>query len=274
MKSARESATQIESPSIRVALAAELRRLPVDDSSSALVKRVHADFLADLEEGNGNPSPNPSRKGSGNPSLCPDGDPSRQGSAEGNGNGPADPPANPVQGKGEGYGPVPLDSPLPSSPPPTPRARAKGAASPGTPLLNLVEAKSGEGEISRPEEPQNEPASLTDELRAIRPDWTRRQIENVLADPSVLERPPSLVRTAALICARDRETRLPARLLQDGPWWSQARTDVAQSSAPGRAPWCGQRECDPVTRRIGEHDPAIDRPRPCPRCGRGQAVAS
>ena len=77
LKQARESADQIESPKIRAALLAELRRLPVEESPSAQVKTLVAEFIADLDQGtaypsaypSGNPSPNPSRNGSGDPSA-------------------------------------------------------------------------------------------------------------------------------------------------------------------------------------------------------------
>ena len=76
LKQARESADQIESPKIRAALVAELRRLPVEESPSAQVKTLVAEFIADLDQGTAypsaypppNPSPNPSENGSDEPS--------------------------------------------------------------------------------------------------------------------------------------------------------------------------------------------------------------
>ena len=60
LKQARESAESIESPKIRAALAAELRRLPVDESPSAQVRTLVADFITDLEQGTAYPSAYPS----------------------------------------------------------------------------------------------------------------------------------------------------------------------------------------------------------------------
>ena len=72
LKQARESADQIESPKIRAALLAELRRLPVGESPSAQVKTLVAEFIADLDQGAAYPSayppPNPSPNGSDDPS--------------------------------------------------------------------------------------------------------------------------------------------------------------------------------------------------------------
>lgn len=79
LKAARESARLIQSLQIRDALLAELYRLPLHESDSPHVRRVLADFIADLggemptraANPSGNPSGNPSAKGSGNPSPNP-----------------------------------------------------------------------------------------------------------------------------------------------------------------------------------------------------------
>ena len=73
LKQAREQADQIESPKIRAVLAAELRRLPLDDSPSAQVRTLVAEFMTDMEKGRANPSAyppaNPSDNGTGDPSA-------------------------------------------------------------------------------------------------------------------------------------------------------------------------------------------------------------
>lgn len=103
LKAAREAATLVESPAILRAMLDELKRIPVHESSSTLVKSVMADFITDLETTLGKPSGNPPGKGSANPSA----------------KGP--------QGKGEGNGDVVEDSPLPKTPfpkaPKAPRAQ-------------------------------------------------------------------------------------------------------------------------------------------------------
>jgi hypothetical protein len=76
LKQARESADQIESQKIRAVLAAELRRLPLDDSPSAQVKTLVAEFIADLEKGWANPSAYPSANPSDESHPDPSGDPS------------------------------------------------------------------------------------------------------------------------------------------------------------------------------------------------------
>lgn len=107
LKSAREAARLVQSPLIRRALVAELRRIPVEQSESVHVKKVMAEFIDEFSQGCGDPSapveaqavegpPNPSGKGSSNPSP------------------------NPSQGKGEGYGGKVKDSPIPGIPSPVP----------------------------------------------------------------------------------------------------------------------------------------------------------
>jgi hypothetical protein len=72
LKQARESAQTIESMKIRAILAAELRRLPIDESPSEQVRTLVAEFIEDLEQGNPYPSAyppaNPSDEGSGDSS--------------------------------------------------------------------------------------------------------------------------------------------------------------------------------------------------------------
>ena len=102
LKRAREDAGQIESPGIRAALLAELRRLPLDETPSEQVRTLVADFIHDLGEGNGNPSAypsgNPGQEGPGDPVRNPDGNPTgkdyarARGLGERNGSSEADPP--------------------------------------------------------------------------------------------------------------------------------------------------------------------------------------
>lgn len=134
MKQARETAEQVESPVIRGALLAELRRLPLEESGSALVRRVVEEFIQDLEKDGPyppeNPSENPSGKGSGSPS----GDPSDDHTANPADNPSGDPSASPPQGYGEGndgHQGVP-QSPIPLFPgrPAPPRDRKTGTRIP------------------------------------------------------------------------------------------------------------------------------------------------
>jgi hypothetical protein len=91
LKAAREAAAQVESPRIRGALVAELRRLPLDETPSEQVKTLVADFIQDLNQGNANPSDyphgdpdqNPTDEGDGSP----DGDPNGEDHAHARGKG-------------------------------------------------------------------------------------------------------------------------------------------------------------------------------------------
>jgi hypothetical protein len=76
LKQARESAEQIESPRIRAALLAELRRIPVDESPSSQVRTLVAEFIADLDQGSPYPSAYPPDHPAGNPPDDPSDDPS------------------------------------------------------------------------------------------------------------------------------------------------------------------------------------------------------
>lgn len=240
MKSARESAALIESAAIRGALLRELLRIPAQDSESAHVRKAHAEFVDDLRDRYGNPSPNPSGNGSRNPLADPS----------------ADPPASPSQGKGEGYGPV-----LQVSPPPNPHTPSPQHASAGEAMRPLwpsavPDVNPGEGEEDQSNDQDQDKAALVAEIRAIRPEWSTRSIERALADSAVRERPPELIPAAALAVARDPDSKHPGRLAHDGPWWQAAKSARA---APPKPPWC--RECDERTRMTGE-----DAPRRCPNC--------
>lgn len=76
LKQAMESAQEVESPKIRGALLAEVRRLPVDESPSAQVKTLVAEFIEDLAQGKAYPPAYPPDNPSPNPSDDPSGDPS------------------------------------------------------------------------------------------------------------------------------------------------------------------------------------------------------
>ena len=107
MKQARDTADQIESVHIRGALLAELRRLPLEESGSDLVRRVVDEFIQDLEKGGPYPSAYPSGNPPDDPSDDPSGDPS------------GDPSADPSQGYGEGCsGGEGIDPPIPLFPDP------------------------------------------------------------------------------------------------------------------------------------------------------------
>jgi hypothetical protein len=74
LKQAIDSSEEIESPRIRTALLAEVRRLPVDESPSEQVKTLIAEWAQMLDQGTAYPSPYPSPNPGGNPQDNPSGD--------------------------------------------------------------------------------------------------------------------------------------------------------------------------------------------------------
>lgn len=226
LKSARESATVIRSARIKAALVEELRRLPLNESPSAQVNAIVKSFIADLRAGLPDPPPNPSAKGSVNPSE----------------KGSGYPPADPSQGIGVPVGDT--EFPCPQEPPPPARAHASETADTST-----TAGAQAEGEETL------EDLDLIRQVRELRPDWATGSITRALRHPAVLERPAALRGPALIAVARDPASQQPGRLAHDGPWWITA----AQPAQPGRPTWCGL--CDEQTRLIG-----VDTPRRCPNC--------
>jgi hypothetical protein len=75
LKQAMDASEEIESPRIRLALLAEVRRLPVDESPSEQVRTLIAQWIKDLEQGTDHPSAYPAP----NPRDYPEDDPSADG---------------------------------------------------------------------------------------------------------------------------------------------------------------------------------------------------
>jgi hypothetical protein len=99
LKQAMDASEEIESPRILLALLAEVRRLPADESPSEQVKTLIAEWIKDLEQGTDHPSayppPNPTDNLEDNPSedgaLYPPDDPSANGRAPAGSSNPPSP---------------------------------------------------------------------------------------------------------------------------------------------------------------------------------------
>ena len=111
LKQAMDASEEIESPRILLALLAEVRRLPVDDSPSEQVRTLIAQWAANLEQGTGHPSAYPPR----NPPDNPEDDPSADGNANSSGN-PSD-NGRPRAGSSNPPIPIPLSPSSLSAPP-------------------------------------------------------------------------------------------------------------------------------------------------------------
>lgn len=142
---------------------------------------------------------------------------------------------------------------------PAHRAIPKGIApTPGESSASEDDAETEGGDFEQERE------TLAAEVRRIRPDWSTASIQRALAAESVAERPWPLVAVAALVVAKDPESKHPGRLAHDGPWWGPAALKVAP---PPKPKWCGY--CDENTRLLGE-----DNPGRCPACHPSKARAS
>ena len=82
LKQAREAAESVESAKIRGAMLGELRRLPLQETGSDLVKTLVADFITDLEQGTGHPTDYPPPNASDDPTGKRPDNPSDDASAE------------------------------------------------------------------------------------------------------------------------------------------------------------------------------------------------
>ena len=111
LKQAMASSEEIESPRIRTALLAEVRRLPADESPSVQVKTLVAEWAEILAQGTAYPSAYPKPDPPGNPSDNPSGNGTDDPSADPSANG------RPRAGSSNPPTPVPL-SPTSMSPPP------------------------------------------------------------------------------------------------------------------------------------------------------------
>jgi hypothetical protein len=115
LKQAIEASDEIESPRILLALLAEVRRLPVEESPSTQVKTLIADWIKDLEQRTPHPSAYPSPYPPDNPEDYPPDNPSD----DGNGNPSDDPSGMGRPRAGSSNPPIPIpQSPSSLSAPP------------------------------------------------------------------------------------------------------------------------------------------------------------
>ena len=99
--------------------------------------------------------------------------------------------------------------------------------------------------MNRPEAEQ-----IASALTMIRPDWLRTSLLTILGRHQ--HRPARDAMLALVWIAYDPDTKTPARIDSDGPWWHTARLAATETAAlpPERLP------C-----------PIHHHPEPCPHCG-------
>jgi len=119
LKQAIDASDEIESPRILLALLAEVRRLPVDESPSGQVKTLIADWIKDLEHR----SPHPKAYPPANPPDNPEDDPSADGALYPSPDPSDDPTDNGRPRAGSSNPPIPIPLPPSSSSLSAPPAR-------------------------------------------------------------------------------------------------------------------------------------------------------
>jgi hypothetical protein len=123
LKQAIDSSEEVESPRIRTALLAEVRRIPVDESPSAQVRTLISEWAEILGQGKAYPSPYPHPDPPGNPPDNPSGN--------GTDDPTADPSANARPRAGSSVPPISVPLSPTSLPPPPAIDRKQGTRLPG-----------------------------------------------------------------------------------------------------------------------------------------------
>jgi hypothetical protein len=180
----KSTALDTASDCLRIAIRLEIERLAVDNSLSGVDK-----FLSDLvtDQAIANPITNP---------LSTDREPDANGLA-------------PVV---VGYVSLQGETPTPTTetpPPPSVDLALNGAAP-------SPEQAGAEGQ------PRDLMGSLIAQVQDVRPEWGSTAIRTTLERARADGRPWNLTRDAMIRVANAPDSRAPARLLEQGPWWNEA----------------------------------------------------
>jgi hypothetical protein len=67
----------------------------------------------------------------------------------------------------------------------------------------------------------------------LRPDWPIGSLMTLLGNQKIRYRPYRDIAVALTWCAVDSNTRTPGRVLEDGPWWQAAATNLSKPAHSG-----------------------------------------
>lgn len=256
-KSAADQIYTVASKPIRAVLAQELERLD-EEAMNADTRRLCTDLIAWLRKGSGNPSPDPSRKGSPKGSNA---DSSQVGHI-----GPAvEEPAG-DKGSGNPSG-NPLRARVRASHPPTPTLLPYPPPYPQAPAAAGGEAGGSVGGRDNDEERPPRYADAVALLSRLEPARIRpgrkgmHQVAPRVAELLALGWPESAIVEHVATDIPVNLRSIPGYLVSRLPMANPYRAQPAVKSRSPEVPWCG--ECDEADRTREDDEGAIY---PCPTC--------
>ena len=91
----------------------------------------------------------------------------------------------------------------------------------------------------------NERTRIALAINQLRPDWPLKQLDTLLASPSMCNRPRRDVAVALAWVACESESKTPYRVFEPGPWWRAVVTEAAPTGHHHPAKFHGLNEGDP-----------------------------
>jgi len=79
---------------------------------------------------------------------------------------------------------------------------------------------------------EHESERVAASMHQLRPDWPIRQLETLLRDDRMADRPRRDVTVALAWVACESNSASPYRVLESGPWWRAAAVDGATTNGP------------------------------------------
>lgn len=225
----RAAALQVESSALRRAIARELHRLPVDrrpgDVSSVIRELGITDGIGDTDSDG-------IRDLSSDPAVSVDNSDNRRSIGDAVGDAVSDGNREAIgDGIASGVGEYlrNQETPAPTPEPSPPPSRPDPEAPPADDDEQAVEVAS----------PSDAVGELVAAVQSIRPEWGTTAVRTTLDRAREDGRPWHLARDAMLRVARAPDSRTPARLLEQGPWWNEAvNGSRAKPDRPADAPKC------------------------------------
>jgi hypothetical protein len=204
----RAAALQVESPVLRRSIARELQRLPADrrpgDVPSVIRELCVSDGIGDgIGDAIGDRPTDPAVSVDNPDSRRSIGDDIGDQVSDADGDGIA-------SGVGEYLRRKETPAPTPGTTPPPSRPEPQALPA------DLGEQAGAEGQ------PRDLMGSLIAQVQDVRPEWGSTAIRTTLERARADGRPWHLTRDAMIRVANAPDSRAPARLLEQGPWWNEA----------------------------------------------------